>query len=97
MATKATTTIRQVMHYQPEHAAWFAAHQALFNQVAAFYFEVIQAREEVSGAPTRPAAFLEQIGHFLLRPVERTHFLIHPAQSVDWHLLVLGEGPYLRA
>src|SRR5438067_7519421 len=45
MAAKATTTIRQVMHYQPEHAAWFAANQVLFNQVAAFYFEVIQAHE----------------------------------------------------
>src|SRR5438309_2089079 len=38
MAAKATTTIRQGMHYQPEHAAWFAANQVLFNQVAAFYF-----------------------------------------------------------
>ena len=45
MAAKATTTIRQGMDYQPEHAAWFAANQVLFNQVAAFYFEVIQAHE----------------------------------------------------
>ena len=35
---KATITIRQVLTYQPHHAAWFAATQALFNQVAAFYF-----------------------------------------------------------
>ena len=35
MAAKATTTIRQGMNYQPEHAAWFAANQVLFNQVAA--------------------------------------------------------------
>ena len=47
MAAKATTTIRQGMHYQPEHAAWFAANQVLFNQVAAFYFEVIQAHEKI--------------------------------------------------
>jgi putative transposase len=40
---KATTTIRQVLNYQPEHAAWFAANQDLFNRVTAFYFEVIQA------------------------------------------------------
>jgi len=47
MVAKATTTIRQGMHYQPEHAAWFAANQVLFNQVAAFYFEVIQAHEKI--------------------------------------------------
>src|SRR5258708_12670062 len=47
MAAKATTTIRQVMHYQPEHAAWFAANQVLFNQVAAFYFAVIQAPAKI--------------------------------------------------
>ncbi len=44
---KATITIRQVLTYQPHHAAWFAATQALFNQVAAFYYEVIQAHEKV--------------------------------------------------
>jgi len=44
---KATTTIKQVLHYQPEHGVWFAANQALFNRVAAFYFEVIQAHEKV--------------------------------------------------
>ena len=35
---KATTTIRQVLNYQPHRAAWFAANQTLFNQIAAFYF-----------------------------------------------------------
>ena len=40
---KATTTIKQVMQYQPQHAAWFATTQTLFNQVTAFYFDVIQA------------------------------------------------------
>src|SRR6266516_685825 len=44
---KATTTIRQVLNHRPEHGAWFAANQALFNRVAAFYFEVIQAHERV--------------------------------------------------
>ncbi len=44
---KATTTIRQSLQYQPQHAAWFAHTQALFNRVAAFYFEVIQAHEGV--------------------------------------------------
>jgi putative transposase len=44
---KATTTIRQVLNYQAEYAAWFAANHALFNRVASFYFEVIQAHENV--------------------------------------------------
>jgi len=44
---KATTTIKQVVNYQPKHGAWFAANQAFFNRVAAFYFEVIQAHEKV--------------------------------------------------
>ncbi len=44
---KATTTIKQVLNYQAEHGAWFAANQALFNRVTAFYFGVIQAHEQV--------------------------------------------------
>ncbi len=42
---KAITTIRQRLQYQPQHAAWFAATQDLFNRVAAFYFEVLQAHD----------------------------------------------------
>jgi putative transposase len=45
--SKATTTIRQTLQQKPEHGAWFAANQALFNQVAAFYFQAIQAHELV--------------------------------------------------
>ena len=41
---KATITVRQSLQYQPAQADWFAATERLFNQVAAFYFEVIQAR-----------------------------------------------------
>jgi hypothetical protein len=44
---KATTTIRQVLNYQDDYAAWFAANQTLFNRVTSFYFEVIQAHEKV--------------------------------------------------
>ncbi len=44
---KATTTIKQMLNHHAEHGAWLCAHQALFNQVAAFYFEVIQAHEMV--------------------------------------------------
>ncbi len=64
MAAKATTTIRQVMHYQPEHAAWFAANQVLFNQVAAFYFEVIAAHEKILDLKDQDALpALEKLTH----------------------------------
>ncbi len=52
---KATTTIRQSLNYQAEHAAYFAANQSLFNHVAAFYFQVIQAHEGVLDLPTKEA------------------------------------------
>jgi hypothetical protein len=61
---KATTTIKQALNYQPEHAAWFAANQALFNQVVAFYFEVIQAHEKVLELKSQEALrALEQLTH----------------------------------
>jgi hypothetical protein len=44
---KAITTIKQVLNYQTDHAVWFTANEALFNRVATFYFEVIQAHEKV--------------------------------------------------
>src|SRR6266852_6731015 len=64
MAAKATTTIRQGIHYQPEHAAWFAANQALFNRVTAFYFGVIQAHEKVLALSNKDAlTALEKLTH----------------------------------
>ena len=42
---KATTTIRQTLNHQPDHG--FAANATLFNQVCAFYFEVIAAHEKI--------------------------------------------------
>src|SRR3989442_15036053 len=61
---KATTTIKQVLNYQPDHAAWFAANAALFNQVAAFYFEVIQAHAGVLDLPAKEAlTALEKLTH----------------------------------
>src|SRR5260370_33998961 len=64
MVAKATTTIRQGMHSQPEHAAWFAANQVLFNQVAAFYFEVMQAHEKILDLGDQDALLaLEQWTH----------------------------------
>jgi len=63
MAT-ATTTIRQVLHYHPHHSAWFAATQDLFNQVAAFYFEVITAYDGVLDLSNKEAlTALETLTH----------------------------------
>ena len=61
---KATTTIRQVLTHRPEHSAWFAATQALFNRVAAFYFEVIQAHEGILDLSNKEAlTALEKLTH----------------------------------
>src|SRR5712691_61190 len=61
---KATTTLKQVLNYQPDHSAWFAANQVLFNQVAAFYFEVIQAHEKVLDLSNKDAlTALEKLTH----------------------------------
>ncbi len=61
---KATTTIKQVLNHPVEHGAWFCAHQALFNQVAAFYFEVIQAHEKVLELGSKDAlTTLEKLTH----------------------------------
>src|SRR2546425_12815847 len=61
---KATTTIRQVLNSDQEHGSWFAANQALFNRVAAFYFEVIQAHEKVLALSNKEAlTALEKLTH----------------------------------
>ncbi len=61
---KATTTIKQVLNHHVEHGAWLCAHQALFNQVAAFYFEVIQAHEKVLELSSKDAlTALEKLTH----------------------------------
>src|SRR5260370_24062479 len=61
---KATTTIRQVLNYQAEYGAWFAANQALFNQIAAFYFDVIQAHIKVLDLGNKDAlTALEKLTH----------------------------------
>ena len=73
---KATTTIKQVLNYQPEHAAWFAANAALFNHVAAFYFAVIQAHVGVLDLPAKEAlTALEKLTH-------TTHQNPHPVMPL---------------
>jgi putative transposase len=64
LRAKATTTIRQVLTYRPSHGAWFAATQALFNQVAAFYFEVALANVSILALSDREAlTALERLTH----------------------------------
>lgn len=61
---KATKTMKQALGYRSVHAAWFVATQALFNQVAAFYFEVIQAHPDVLDLDAKAAlTALEQLTH----------------------------------
>jgi putative transposase len=77
---KATTTIKQSLQYQPEHVAWFAANQHLFNQVAAFYFSVIQAHEKVLELGRKEAlTALEKLTH----TTERNPHPVMPLSEIE--------------
>ena len=57
-------TIRESVHYPSQCAEYFAANQALFNRVVAFYFEVLQAHEGVLDLTTKEAlTTLETLTH----------------------------------
>src|SRR5436190_23711768 len=61
---KATTTIRQMLNYRPDVQAYFAANQSLFNRVASFYFDVIQAHIKVLDLSNKEAlTALEKLTH----------------------------------
>ncbi|EFH89154.1 hypothetical protein Krac_10693 [Ktedonobacter racemifer DSM 44963] len=61
---KATKTIRQALQYPPQSARSFAEHQALYNRVVAFYFEVIQAHEGLLSLKSKEAlTALEKLTH----------------------------------
>jgi transposase len=61
---KATTTMKQSLNYRPQHAAWFAANQALYNRVVAFYFDCIQAHAGIVDLPNKEAlTALEKLTH----------------------------------
>jgi putative transposase len=78
---KATTTIRQVLNYQFDVQVYFAANQALFNQVASFYFEVIQAHGKILDLSNKEAlTALEKLTH-------RTESNPHPVMP----LVSIGE------
>jgi transposase len=60
----ATMTIKQRLTYAPQHASCFAANQALFNRVTAFYFEVIQVHDKLLTLGTKEAlTALETLTH----------------------------------
>ena len=59
---KATTTIRQILNH--EHGEWLHTNQALFNRVASFYFDVIQAHIKVLDFSNKEAlTALEKLTH----------------------------------
>jgi putative transposase len=61
---KATSTIRSALHYQPEHAHYFAENAALFNRIVASYFDVIQAHEGILSLKNKEAlTALERLTH----------------------------------
>ena len=61
---KATSTIRQTLNYRSDVQSYFAANQALFNRVAAFYFDVIQAHSSILDLSNKEAlTALEKLTH----------------------------------
>jgi len=61
---KATKTIKQSLGYKTAHASYFAATKTLFNQVAAFYFDVIQAHPGILDLSSKEAlTALEKLTH----------------------------------
>ena len=61
---KATKTIRQSLKYPPRYVDYFAANQALFNRVVAFYFDCIQAHEGILALNNKQAlTALEKLTH----------------------------------
>ncbi len=65
---KATTTVIQRLNYQAQHTSWFAANQALFNSVVAFYFEAIAAHDQILKLGSMDAMrALEQLTHATLK------------------------------
>ena len=61
---KATVTIRQTINSRSEVQSYFAMNQALFNRVASFYFDVIQAHSKILDLSNKEAlTALEKLTH----------------------------------
>jgi len=62
--SKATKTIQQALGYQPTQASWFAVTKLLFNQVTAFYFDVVTAHPGLLDLDAQAAlTALERLTH----------------------------------
>ena len=61
---KATKTIKQQLCYKHAHASYFTATKVLFNQVAAFYFDVLVAHPGILELSSKEAlTALETLTH----------------------------------
>src|SRR5229473_6307932 len=61
---KATKTIKQKLGYKTAHRSYFATTKTLFNQVAAFYFDVIVAHPGILELSSKEALrALERLTH----------------------------------
>jgi putative transposase len=61
---QATKTLRQPLEHRPGVSEWFASTQALFNQVAAFYWQVLDAHPGIIELPAKDAlTALERLTH----------------------------------
>src|SRR5258708_28008643 len=91
---KATTTIRQVLNSHPQHAAWFATTQALFNQVAAFYFEVALANLPILALSTQEAlTALERLTH----ATKKNPHPVMPLSAIAAHIPALFRRAAIHA
>lgn len=60
----ATKTLRQPLEHRPGVSEWFATTQTLFNTVAAYYWQVLDAHPAVLDLPTKDAlTTLERLTH----------------------------------
>jgi putative transposase len=60
----ATKTLRQPLEHRPGVSEWFGTTQTLFNQVAAFYWQVLDAHPTVLELPAKDAlSTLERLTH----------------------------------
>lgn len=91
---KATTTAKQALHYQPNQTHWFAEHQALFNRVAAFYFQVINAHEKLITLSNQDAlTALEKLTH----TTEKNPDPIMPLHTIAEHIPALFRRAAINA
>jgi transposase len=61
---QATKTLRQLLEYRPGVSLWFNTTQRLFNQIAAFYWQVLDAHPAVLDLPAKEAlTALERLTH----------------------------------